>query len=47
MDKGRGEEGVGEMNGESSLEAYNLAYVNREPLGICCVGIQGTQTGVL
>ena len=29
MDKGRGKEGVGEMNGESSMEAYTLTYVNR------------------
>jgi len=29
MDKGRGEEGEGEMNGESSMEAYTLTYVNR------------------
>ena len=47
MDKGRGKEGAGEMNGESSMEAYTLTYVNRQPLGICCMGIQGTQTGAL
>ena len=29
MDKGRGEEGGGEMNGESNMEAYTLTYVNR------------------
>ena len=27
MNKGRGEEGEGEMNGESSMEAYILPYV--------------------
>ena len=27
MDKGRGEEGEGEMNGEGSTEAYALPYV--------------------
>ena len=26
MDKGGGEEGEGEMNGESSMEAYTLTY---------------------
>jgi len=26
-DKGRGEEGQGEMNGESSMEAYIFLYV--------------------
>ena len=29
MDKGRGEEGEGEINGESSMDAYILIYVNR------------------
>ena len=29
MDKGRGEEREGEMNGESSMETYTLTYVNR------------------
>ena len=28
-DKGGGEEGEGEMNEESSMEAYTLTYVNR------------------
>ena len=28
MDKGRGEEGEGEINGESSTDAYILTYVN-------------------
>ena len=27
MDKSRGEEGEGEMNGESSMEAYILQYI--------------------
>ena len=27
-DKGRGEEGEGEINGESSMDAYTLTYVN-------------------
>ena len=45
MDKGRGEEGEGEMNGESSMEAYTLTYVNRQPMGICCM-TQGTQPGL-
>ena len=29
MDKGRGEEGEGEMNGESSMEAYTLLLLLR------------------
>ena len=44
MDKGGGEEGEGEMNGESSMDAYTLAYVNREPMRICCMA-QEIQTG--
>jgi len=40
------EEEVGEMNGESSMGAYTLMYVNRWPMGICCM-TQGTQTGAL
>ena len=27
MDKGQGEEGEGEINGENSMEAYKLPYV--------------------
>ena len=46
MDKGGGEGGEGEMNGKSSMDAYTLIYVNREPMGICCM-TQGTQTGAL
>ena len=34
------------MNGESNMEAYTLAYVNKQPMGICCK-TQGTQTGAL
>ena len=37
MHMGRREEGVGETNGESSMDAYTLTYVNREPRGICCM----------
>ena len=40
------EEGESEMNGESSMEAYTLTHVNRQPMGICCT-TQGTQTGAL
>ena len=32
--------------GESSMDAYTLTYVNREPMEICCM-TQGTQTGAL
>ena len=46
MDKGGGEEGEGEMNGESSMEAYTLTYVTRQPMGICSM-TQGNQTGDL
>ena len=31
---------------ESSMDAYTVTYVNRQPMGICCM-IQGTQTGSL
>ena len=41
-----GEEGEGEMSGESSREAYTGTYVNRWPVGMCCI-TQGTQTGTL
>ena len=34
------------MNGESSMEAHTLTYVNRQPMGICWRA-QGTQTGAL
>ena len=30
MGKGGGEEGVGEINGESSMEVYTLTYVNSQ-----------------
>ena len=46
MDKGRGEEREGEMNGESSMETYTLIYVNRQTMDICYV-TQGTQIGAL
>ena len=29
MDKGRGEEGKDEINGESNMDAYALTHVNR------------------
>ena len=44
--QGWGEEGEGETNGESSMEACTLTYVNRWPMGICRM-TQGTQTGAL
>ena len=43
MDKGWGEEGEGEIYGESGTGAYTLTYV-KQPMGICCT-TQGTQTG--
>ena len=33
--QGWGEEGEGEMNAESSVDAYALTHVNRRPMGIC------------
>ena len=46
MDKDGEKEGEGEMNAESSMDAYTLTYVNRQPMGICWM-TQGTQTGAL
>ena len=46
MDKGGGEQGEGKMNGESSMDAYTLTYVNRQPIRISCM-TQGNQTGAL
>ena len=37
MDKGGGNEGESEINEENSMGAYTLTYVNREPMGICCM----------
>ena len=41
-----GQEEEGEINGESSMDAYTLTYVNRQSMGICCM-TQGTQTGAV
>ena len=41
-----GQEEEGEINGESSMDAYTLTYVYRQPKGICCMP-QGTQTRAL
>ena len=46
MNKGRGEEGEGGINGESSTDACALTHVNRELTGTCCM-TQGAQTGDL
>ena len=43
MDKGGEQEGEGEMNGESSMDECTPTFVNRQPVGICCM-TQGTQT---
>ena len=45
-DKGGEEEGKGEINGESIMEAYTVTHVNRQPMEICCL-TQGTQNGAL
>ena len=45
MDKDGGEEGEREINGEGSMDAHILTYVNRQPMGICSM-TQGTQTGL-
>ena len=41
-----GQEEEGEINGESSMDAYTLTYVNTELMGTCCM-TQRTQTGAL
>ena len=46
MDKGGEQEGEGDMNGESSMDACTPTFVNRQPVGICCM-TQGTQIGAL
>ena len=43
---GGGEEGKGETNGESSVDAYTVTRVNGKPMGMCCMN-QGTQTGAV
>ena len=43
---GWGGEEEGEINGGNTMEAYTLTYVNRQPMGICCV-TQETHTGAL
>ena len=45
MDKGRGEERKGEVNGESSMDASAPPYVNSQPVGICCM-TQGLKPGL-
>ena len=45
MDKDWGDEGEGEMSGESSMEAYTLTYVNRWPMEIFYM-TQRTQIGL-
>ena len=45
MDKDGGKEGEGEMNGESSMEAYTLTYV-KQPMEIYCM-TKGTQIRAL
>ena len=42
-DKGGEQEGEGEMNGESSMDACIPTFVNRQPGRICCM-TQGTET---
>ena len=42
-DKGGEREGEGEMNEESSTDAWAPTLVTRQPVGICCL-TQGTQT---
>ena len=43
---GGGEEGKGETNGESSVDAYTVTRVNGKPMGMCCM-VQRTQTKAL
>ena len=35
MEEGGGEEREGEIDGDSSMDAYALTHVNREPMGVC------------
>jgi len=42
-DKGGEQEGEGEMNRESSMDPCTPTFVNRQPVGICCM-TQGMQT---
>ena len=44
-DKGGKREGEGEMNGESSTDAWAPTLVTRQPVGICCL-TQGTKLGL-
>ena len=46
MDKVGGEEGEGEMYGESNIQIYNTMCKTDKSMGICCM-TQGTQTGPL
>ena len=46
MDKVGGEDGEGEMYGESNIEIYNTMCKTVKSMGICCM-TQGTQTGPL
>ena len=46
IDKVGGEEGEGEMYGESNIEIYNTMCKTDKSMGICCM-TQGTQTGPL
>ena len=44
-DKGGEQEGEGEMNGESSVDACTPTFVNRQTVGICCM-IQELKLGL-
>ena len=39
MDKGGEQEGEGDMNGESGMDACTPTFVNRQPVGICCMSL--------
>ena len=36
MDQGGEQDGEGDMNGESSMDACTPTFVNRQPVRICC-----------
>ena len=45
MDKGGEQEGEGDMNGESGMDACTPTFVNRQTVGICCM-IQELKLGL-
>ena len=46
-DQGGEQEGEGDMNGESSMEACTPTFVNRQPAGICCQDSGNSNSGTV